>query len=73
MSQDYVSNDLPIEEYRVRDKVVFSAAFRANFCNASTIVQTANPCKVIEELLSFSNDLRKILRILARYLWGWLD
>ena len=59
---------IPETEFRARDKLVFTAAARSVFCNSST--SSRNPWIVVEELLSYSNSLPKILRILARYLRG---
>ena len=70
VSRDYSPSDLPTDEVRIRDRVVFSAAFRANFCHAKSVVHSQNPWSVIEELLLYSNDMKKIIRIIARYLRG---
>ena len=43
---------------------------RANFCHAESAVKHENPWIVIEELLHYSNDIKKIIRIIARYLRG---
>ena len=68
VSCDFAPEDLPDDEYRVRDKLVFSAAMRVNFCHSSTYPD--NPWKVVEELLHYSNIIKKIIRIIARYLRG---
>ena len=68
VSCDFAPEDLPDYEYRVRDKLVFSAAMRVNFCHSSTYPD--NPWKVVEELLHYSNNIKKIIRIVARYLRG---
>ena len=68
VSRDYSASDLPTDEVRLRDKVVFSAAFRANFCHDGVFPK--NPWVVIEELLFYSNNINKVIRIIARYLRG---
>ena len=70
VTRDYSASDLPSEEFKVRDKLVFSAAMRSNFCNTGTVVSSNNPWKAVEELLYYSNDVKKIIRILARYIRG---
>ena len=68
VTRDSSPNDIPEDEYRVRDKFVFSAAFRANFCHSG--IHTTNPWVAVEELLHYSNSLMKVIRIIARYLRG---
>ena len=60
--------DIPEDEFRVRDKLVFAAAARFNFCHSE--IHQSNPWKVVEELLQYSNNLQKVIRIVARYLRG---
>ena len=60
--------EIPEDELRVRDKFVFSAALRSNFCHTDTYPN--NPWMVIENLLHYSNNLEKVIRIIARYLRG---
>merc|ERR1712101_82571 len=67
-SCDFAPEEIPADEYRVRDKLVFSAAMRANFCHSSTY--PSNPWKVVEQLLHYSDSLRKVVRIVARYVRG---
>ena len=62
------ASELPSDELIVGDKPVFPAALRAHFCLKKG--HTKNPCTAIEELLFYSDDIRKVLRILARYLRG---
>ena len=68
VSREFSASELPSDEFIVRDKPVFSAAIRANFCLRK--VHPKNPWTAIEELLFYSDDIRKVLRILARYLRG---
>ena len=68
VTSDVPQEDLPEDEYRVRDKFVFSAAMRINFCHSS--VFPANPWGVVEGLLQYSNNIKKVIRIVARYLRG---
>merc|ERR1712101_84989 len=68
VSCDFAPEEIPADEYRVRDKLVFSAAMRANFCHSSTY--PSNPWKVVEQLLHYSDSLRKVVRIVARYVRG---
>ena len=57
MSMEYSPDEIPEEEFRLRDKLVFSAAFRANFCHSE--VHNSNPWKVVEDLLHYSNNVNK--------------
>ena len=59
-------SDIPDEELKIRDKLVFTAAARMNFCHGNT--HDANPWKAVEQILNYSNCLQKVKRILARYL-----
>ena len=68
VSYNHIPEAVPEVEYRVRDKLVFSAAARSNFCDPK--IYSKNPWYVVEELLQYSNSLTKILNILARYLRG---
>ena len=68
VSQSYSAADIPSCEYKIRDKLVFSAAVRFNFVKSG--LYPANPWTVVEELLHYSNSIDKIKRILARYLRG---
>ena len=68
VSCDFTACEIPDEEFRVRNKLVFSAALRSNFCYTNTYPK--NPWMVVQELLYYSNDLTKVLRIIARYLRG---
>ena len=68
VSQEYSPSDLPSDEVLIRDKPVFTAACRANFCFNKIYPQ--NPWVVIEELLFYSNDIKKVIRIIARYIRG---
>ena len=68
VSCDFAREDLPDDEYRVRDKFVFSAAMRINFCHSS--IYPDNPWRVVEGLLQYSNNIKKVIRIVARYLRG---
>ena len=61
-------SDIPDEELKIRDKLVFTAAARMNFCHGNT--HDANPWKAVEQILNYSNCLQKVKRILARYLNG---
>ena len=70
VSRDFCRVELPSDEVRARDGVVFAAALRTNFSNPASAVQKKNPWAVIEELLHYSNDIKKITRIIARYLRG---
>ena len=70
VSRDFCKVELPSDEVRARDGVVFAAALRTNFSNPASAVQKKNPWAVIEELLHYSNDIKKITRIIARYLRG---
>ena len=58
--------DVPEVEYRVHDRLVFSAALRSTFCYSG--VHPTNPWGVVEELLQYSNNIQKLIRIIARYL-----
>ena len=60
--------DIPADELRLRDRLVFSAAARFNFCHSQ--VHQNNPWRVVEELLQYSNNIQKVIRIIARYLRG---
>ena len=68
VSCDFPQAQIPDEEFQVRDRLVFSAAMRANFCNSE--VYPANPWMVVQKLLWYSNNLKKVTRIIARYLRG---
>ena len=68
VTKDISPNLIPEDEYRVRDKFVFCAAARSNFCYSG--VHTKNPWNAVEELLHYSDSINKVLRILARYLRG---
>ena len=70
VSQDNWPAELPTEEIRIRDRVVFAATLRAKFCNADTVVHDENSWTVIEGLLRYSDNINKIIRIIARYLIG---
>ena len=68
VSSEYSPEDIPDAEFRVRDKLVFSAAARSNFCHSG--LYTKNPWGVLENLLYYSNNICKIRRIIARYFRG---
>ena len=68
VSLSYSSDDIPIAECRARDRLVYSAAARFNFCHSG--LYPNNPWGVVEELLHYSNNLPKVKRIIARYLRG---
>ena len=68
VTSSYDTSDIPSEELKVRDKLVYSAAARSNFCLSK--VYEANPWKAIESVLHYSNSLDKVKRIIARYLNG---
>ena len=70
VSRYFSFTDLPTDEFKVRNKIVFSEAVRANFCNSGTIVFSNNPWQAIEQFIHYSNDLKIIIRILVRYLRG---
>ena len=63
VSSSYDKSDIPTEELKVRDKLVFSAAARLNFCLSKE--HKANPRKAIESVLHYSNNLSKVTRIVA--------
>ena len=62
------SDDIPETEFKIRDKLIFTAAARSTFCKSG--VYPKNPWSILEDLLKYSNNLGKILRIVARYLSG---
>ena len=68
VTSDYSVDDIPITEYKARDKLVFSAATRFNFCHSG--LYPNNPWGVIESLLHYSDSLQKIKRIVSRYMRG---
>ena len=68
VSPNYSPDDIPEAEYKVRNKIVFSAAARFNFVNSK--VYPNNPWTAVDELLYYSDSLGKIKRILARYIRG---
>merc|ERR1711888_338317 len=71
VARDFCTVELPPSEVRARGGIVFAAALRTNFCNAATAVDhQKNTWAVIEELLHYTNDVKKLLRIIARYLRG---
>ena len=45
VSCDFSQAEIPDEEFRVRDKLVFSAAMRSNFCHSD--IYPNNPWKVV--------------------------
>ena len=68
VSRDISPGDIPEDEFRVRDKMVFTAAARINFCHSE--IYPNNPWRVVEELLHYSNNISKVIRVIARYLRG---
>ena len=60
--------DIPADELMLRDRLVFSAAARFNFCHSQ--VHQSNHWRVVEELVQYSNNIQKVIRIIARYLRG---
>ena len=68
VSAEYSPEDIPDVEFRVRDKLVFTAAARSNFCHPGLYPE--NPWGVVENLLNYSNNICKIKRIIARYYRG---
>ena len=68
VSSAYSSDDIPITEFKARDRLVFTAAARFNFCESG--LYPNNPWTVIEKLLHYSDNIVKIRRIIARYLRG---
>ena len=62
----YEPSDIPDDELKVRDKFVFTAAARLNFCH--TNIHESNPWKALEEILHYSNSFQKVKRKVARYL-----
>ena len=68
VSGHFSTLDIPDVEHRIRDKLVFTAALRSNFCHSG--IYPNNPWGVVEELLQYSNDIQKVIRIIARYLRG---
>ena len=71
VARDSCTVELPPTEVRAKGGGVFAAALRTKFCNAATAVDhQKDPWAVIEELLHYSNDVKKLLRIIARYLRG---
>ena len=63
VTKDISPNLIPEDEYRVRDKFVFCAAARSNFCYSG--VHTKNPWNAVEELLHYSDSINKVIRILV--------
>ena len=57
-----------MNEIKIRNKLAVTAAARATFCFSS--VYPTNPWTVLEGILSYSNSLVKVKRILARYIRG---
>ena len=68
VTRDSSPTEVPEDECMLRNKFVFSAAFRANFCH--TGIYPKNPWGAVEELLQYSNNIGKVIRIVARYLRG---
>ena len=68
VSAQFDTRDIPVEELKVRDKLVFTAAARSNFCFSQEY--EGNPWKAVESILHYSNSLPKVRRIIARYLNG---
>ena len=68
MAKNYSAEDIPDSEYKVRDKLVFTAAARFNFCHSG--LYPNNPWSVVEEILHYSDNINKVKRILVRYLRG---
>merc|ERR1712101_9836 len=60
VSSNFVPEEIPADEYRVRDKLVFSAAMRANFCHSSTY--PSNPWKVVRIVARYVRGLESGLR-----------
>ena len=68
VSASYSPEDIPDVEYKLRDKTVFAATARFNFCKSG--IYQKNPWFVVDELLYYSESIVKIKRILARYFRG---
>ena len=68
VTRDFSISDVPENEVRISDKTVFCAAARANFCY--TDVHPKNPWGVVEELLHYSSNTKKVIRIITTYLRG---
>ena len=67
-AREFTSSDIPDDEVKLGDKSVFVTALRANFFHSK--VHPGNPWQVIEDLLYYSEDIKKIIRIIACYLRG---
>ena len=65
---DFVSP--PEEEMRLKTPKVWAAAVRATYQTPDLVPSPSNPLRVVEKIAEYSNSLRKVTRILARYLRG---
>ena len=68
VTRDFTTVEIPEDEFRLREGLVFSAAARSTFCHSDVFPN--NPWGVVEQLLQYSNSLQKVIRILARYMRG---
>ena len=65
---DFVSP--PDKEIRLKMPKIWAAAARATFQYPDLVPATSNPLKIVEGVANCSNSLRKVMRILVRYLRG---
>ena len=63
VTQSYSSDDIPISEFKLRDKLVYTAAARTTFCYSG--LYPANSWTVVENLLNYSNSLTKVKKNLG--------
>ena len=68
VQQIYTPEEIPESEYKVRNKLAYTASARVTFCFSG--IYTKNPWTAIEELLHYSDKIDKVKNILARYLRG---
>ena len=62
VSGHFSTADIPDVEHRIRDKLVFTAALRSNFCHSG--IYPNNPWDDVVELLQYTNDTQKVIRYL---------
>ena len=68
VTQIYTPEEIPESEFKVRNKCAFTAAARLIFCYSG--IYQNNPWTVTEELIHYSDKIKKVLNIIARYVRG---